>query len=135
MDKYCGFNNKSRVNPLRHSAKKQRVRQFFNCDYTVYVFPKNKKINGISPTSGLIQQGTLQYAAFAICFTLGDFQESQVRQAQLARADLLLQISNVKHLHAPPDLRNSETSASITSKPRCANADFSSVDALCMMTR
>src|SRR3989338_2733643 len=45
-----------------------------------------------------------------------------------------LHISSVRHLHEPPDLRNSDTSASMISKPRRSSAVFSSADALCMMT-
>lgn len=43
---------------------------------------------------------------------------------------IFLQISNVKHLHDPPDLRNSETFVSTISILRLLSATFSSADAL-----
>jgi hypothetical protein len=119
---------------LRATVQKTASTPFFNWDYPVFVFPKDKKSTEQVQRPGLYSKALCNMLRLPY-ITLGDFQERHVRQARLARADMLLHISSVRHLHAPPDLRNSDTPASITSKPRCANADFSSADASCMITR
>jgi N-acetylglutamate synthase-like GNAT family acetyltransferase len=46
MDKYCGFNNNSRVNPLRHSAIMQQAHWFIERGFVesdVSALPAQKK--------------------------------------------------------------------------------------------